>query len=126
MDPLRNTVAITALIGTANQLETVIADTNNADKGKPWLIAEVDGWSIVLKQWGNRLKGVRAEGEWFQGLLVLAKPDGTDSAAGNFIPNGRYRPGGVFVQLPEAYDALVAELRPEHVHGWSRLSHISK
>ena len=123
MDPLSVTVAITALIGTANQLETVIAAAKNANKGEPQLLAEVDGWFVLSMQWGNRLKGVRAEDEWFQGLLELAKPDGTDSAAGNSIPNGRHRPAGVFVQRQEAYDGLVAEFRPEHVHGWRRLGH---
>jgi len=123
MDPLSITVAITALIGTANQLKNILSDAKNANKEQSRLLIEVNGWSILLKQWNNRLKGARAEDEWFQGLLELAKPDGTDSAAGNFIPNERYRPDGVFVQLQEAYDGLVAELRPEHVHGWRRLGH---
>lgn len=114
MDPLSISVAVLALIGTATQLKAIIDDTRHSTKEQARLLTEVNGWSILLTQWKDRLKEARAEDEWFKGLIAMAKPDGTVSPAGNFIPNGRYHPDGVFMQLQKAYDELVAELRPEH------------
>lgn len=120
MDPLSITVAITGLIATAVQLKTIVEDSKNAKKEQEQFLAELNSWSILLKQWEDRLKEAQPGDVWFKGLLAMAKPDGTISPAGNFIPNGRFQPDGVFVLLQKAYDELLQELRPEH--GWRKIS----
>ncbi len=99
-DPFSITVGVIALLGAVAQIKGVVDDARHANQEMGRLLEEVTGWSILLNQLKDRLKGAKVEDEWYKGLLAMAKPDGTISPDGKFIPTiGKYKPDGIFTQL---------------------------